>query len=52
MVQKLKIQTPEDMVSFSEDTAQLRVLPGMPELLASMKTMATKQTDAPTEETP
>lgn len=52
MVQKLKIQTPEDMVSFSEDTAQLRVLPGMPELLASMKTMATKQPDASTEETP
>jgi hypothetical protein len=47
MVQKLKIQTPEDMVSFSEDTAPYRVIPGMPELLSSMKTMATKQPETP-----
>ena len=52
MVQKLKIETPEDMTSFSEDTAQYRVIPGMTELLASMKTMATKQPEEPTEETP
>lgn len=52
MVQKLKIQTPEDMTAFSEDTAQYRVLPGMPELLSSMKTMATKQPEQSSEETP
>ncbi len=52
MVQKLKIQTPEDMASFSEDTAQFRVLPGMPELLTAMKTMATKQPEEPSTETP
>lgn len=43
MVQKLKIQTPEDMNAFTEDTAAFRVIPGMPELLSSMKSMATKQ---------
>lgn len=52
MVQKLKIQTPEDMVAFSEDTAQYRVLPGMAELLSSMKTMATNQPEQSSEETP
>lgn len=50
MVQKLKIATPEDMNTFSEETATYRVIPGMPELLSSMKTMATKQ-EKP-EETP
>jgi len=51
-VQKLKIQTPEDLAAFSEDSASYRVLPGFPELLASMKAMATKQPDsADTEET-
>ncbi len=49
MVQKLKIQTPEDMNAFSEDTATFRVIPGMPELLSSMKTLATKQPEAPAE---
>ena len=49
MVQKLKIQTPEDMNAFGEDTSTFRVLPGFPELLSSMKTLATKQ---PEEETP
>jgi hypothetical protein len=43
MVQKLKITTPEDINAFSEETASYRVIPGFPELLASMKTMATKQ---------
>lgn len=51
MVQKLKITTPEDMNAFSEETATYRVIPGMPELLSSMKTMATKQAEQP-EETP
>lgn len=50
MVQKLKITTPEDMNAFSEETATYRVIPGMPELLSSMKTMATKQEQP--EETP
>lgn len=51
MVQKLKITTPEDINAFSEETASYRVIPGFPELLSSMKTMATKQ-PAETEETP
>jgi len=51
MVQKLKIQTPEDMNTFSEDTAAYRVIPGMPELLSSMKTLATKQPDTDEEST-
>jgi len=50
MVEKLKITTPEDMNAFSEETATYRVIPGMPELLSSMKTMATKQEQP--EETP
>ena len=51
MVQKLKITTPEDMNAFSEETATYRVIPGMPELLSSMKTMATNQPET-SEETP
>ncbi len=51
MVQKLKIQTPEDLNAFGEDTAAFRVLPGFPELLASMKTLATKQPETPDDET-
>jgi len=50
MVQKLKIQTPEDLTAFGEETAPYRVLPGFPELLASMKTLATKQPDVAEEE--
>ena len=46
MVQKLKIQTPEDMNAFGEDTAAFRVIPGMPELLTAMKPLATKQPDS------
>ena len=49
MVQKLKIQTPEDMNSFMEETAPFRVIPGMPELLVAMKSMATKQAPKPTQ---
>lgn len=51
MVQKLKIQTPEDMIAFSEDTAPYRVIPGMAELMSSMKMMATKAPNQP-DETP
>ena len=50
MVQKLKIQSPEDLNAFGEETAPYRVLPGFPELLASMKPLATKQPDAEEEE--
>jgi len=50
MVEKLKIQTPEDMSSFSEDMATYMTIPGMPELLSSMKALATKQPEAPAEE--
>ena len=50
MVQKLKITTPEDINTFSEETASYRVIPGFPELLSSMKTMATKQPEETEEE--
>lgn len=42
LVQKLKIQTPEDLQAFSEELAPYKVLPGIGELLTSMKSMATK----------
>lgn len=47
MIQKLKIQTPEDMSAFGQEVAPYRVLPGMPELLTSMEGMATKQPATP-----
>jgi|694.fasta_scaffold22686_8 hypothetical protein len=50
MVDKLKIQTPEDMDAFSEDVVTYMIIPGMPELISSMKTLATKQPEAPAEE--
>lgn len=49
MVQKLKIATPQDISTFSEETASYRVIPGFPELLSSMKTMATKQPEETSE---
>jgi hypothetical protein len=49
MVQKLKISTPQDISAFSEETASYRVIPGFPELLSSMKTMATKQPEETSE---
>jgi hypothetical protein len=50
MVDKLKVQTPEDMDAFSEDVVTYMTIPGMPELISSMKTLATKQPEAPAEE--
>jgi hypothetical protein len=52
MVDKLKVQTPEDMDEFSEDVVTYMTIPGMPELISSMKTLATKQPEAPVEEPP
>lgn len=49
MVEKLKITTPQDVDNFSEDVATYMAIPGMPQLLSSMKTLATKQ-PAKTEE--
>lgn len=49
MVEKLKITTPDDVDNFSEDVATYMAIPGMPQLLSSMKTLATKQ-PAKTEE--
>jgi hypothetical protein len=43
MVQKLNIKTVNDVESFEIDNAQAKTLPGMANLIASMKTMATKQ---------
>lgn len=45
MIEKLKIRTPEDMAAFSEDTVTYMSIPGMPELISSMKSMATQQPD-------
>lgn len=42
MVEKLKIKTTEDMDSFAEDVATYVSIPGMPELVSSMRAMATK----------
>lgn len=42
MVEKLKIKTPEDMSLFSKDMVTYMNIPGMPELISSMKAMATK----------
>ena len=50
IVDKLKVQTPEDMDAFSEDVVTYMTIPGMPELISSMKTLATKQPEAPAEE--
>jgi hypothetical protein len=50
MVDKLKVQTPEDMDAFSEDVVTYMTIPGMPELISSMKTLATKKPEAPAEE--
>lgn len=48
MVDKLKIKTPDDMSSFSEDVVTYMSIPGMPELIDSMRTMATEQPETPT----
>ena len=50
MTGKLKIQTPDDFASFSEELSPYRGIPGIAELLSSMKGMAGKQAD--TEEEP
>jgi hypothetical protein len=50
MTQKLKIQTPEDFGNFGEEMAAYKAIPGVAELLASMKGMATKQPEATEEE--
>lgn len=43
MVNTLKINTPEDLSNFSEDVVTYMNIPGMPELLSSMKTLANKE---------
>lgn len=43
MVEKLKITTPDDVDNFSEDVTTYMAIPGMPQLLSSMKTLASKQ---------
>jgi hypothetical protein len=50
MVDKLQVKTPEDMDAFTQDVVTYMTIPGMPELISSMKPLATKQPDAPTEE--
>lgn len=50
MVNTLKINTPEDLSNFSEDVVTYMAIPGMPELLSSMKTLANKEPAQPEEE--
>jgi hypothetical protein len=53
MVDKLKVQTPEDMDSFTEDVVTYMNIPGMSDLISSMKTLATKQPEqSPKQEEP
>lgn len=51
MVEKLKITTPEDINNFSSDVVTYMAIPGMPELLSSMKTLATKEPETTEEPT-
>lgn len=50
MVNMLKIETPEDMNNFSEDVVTYMTIPGMPDLISSMKTLATKEPETTEEE--
>lgn len=50
MVNTLKINTPEDLSNFSEDVVTYMNIPGMPELLSSMKTLANKEPEQTEEE--
>lgn len=43
MVQKLKIQSAEEMANFNEDTAMFKSIPGMAELTNSMQAMVSKE---------
>jgi hypothetical protein len=51
MVNTLKINTPKDLSNFSEDVVTYMNIPGMPELLSSMKTLANKEPETPEEPT-
>jgi hypothetical protein len=46
MVGKLKVDTPEDMTAFVEELAPFMIIPGMAQLISSMKGLATKQAPA------
>lgn len=50
MVNTLKIETPEDMDNFSEDVVTYMAIPGMPDLISSMKTLANKTPEKSEEE--
>lgn len=52
MAQKLKITTTNDVAAFEEDMALYRNIPGMADLLSSIKTIATKKPEEPSEEEP
>lgn len=52
MTQKLKITTTEDASSFEEDMALYKNIPGMVDLISTIKTIATEQPKQPAEETP
>jgi len=43
MIEKLKIKTPEEMSQFSEDVVSYMTIPGMAQLLSSMKTATSNQ---------
>ena len=48
MVQKLKIQTPEEFQLFSDEMVPYKNLPGVGDLLISMKSMANSKADQTT----
>jgi hypothetical protein len=50
MVQKLKISTKDDATAFEEDMAMYKNIPGMTNLLSSIKGMAVEQPKVPSEE--
>lgn len=51
MAEKLGIKTPEEMSQFTEDVAAYMTIPGMAQLLSSMKSVASAQSKKPEEPT-
>jgi len=52
MAQKLKITTPSDADLFEKDMALYKSIPGMVELIAAVKDLATEEPKAPEEKSP
>lgn len=52
MAQKLKITTPDDAAAFDKEMALYKSVPGMTDLLNSIKSIAVEKPEEPSEETP